>query len=73
MDRRNALKWIGFSLAAVKSLTGFWQMVLGQCKDFAEHYNADGGNAKVVYLPRTVRVTSVLNISFLSLEKIYRI
>ena len=31
--------------------TGFWQMVLGQCKDFAEHYNADGGNAKVVYLP----------------------
>ena len=31
--------------------TGFWQMVFGQCKDFAEHYNADGGNAKVVYLP----------------------
>lgn len=31
--------------------TGFWQMVLNQCRDFAEHYNADGGNAKVVYLP----------------------
>ena len=51
MDRRNVLKWMGFSLAAVKALTGFWQMVLGQCKDFAEHYNGDGGNAKVVYLP----------------------
>lgn len=31
--------------------TGFWQMVLNQCRDFAEHYNADGGNATVVYLP----------------------
>lgn len=31
--------------------TGFWQMVLNQCRDFAEHYNADGGDAKVIYLP----------------------
>lgn len=31
--------------------TGFWQMVLNQCRDFAEHYNADGGNAIVIYLP----------------------
>ena len=31
--------------------TGFWQMVLAQCRDFAEHYNADGGDATVIYLP----------------------
>ena len=31
--------------------TGFWQSVLSQCRDFAEHYNADGGNATVIYLP----------------------
>jgi len=31
--------------------TGFWQMVLNQCRDFADHYNADGGDAKVIYLP----------------------
>lgn len=31
--------------------TGFWQMVLNQCRDFAEHYNADGGDATVIYLP----------------------
>ena len=31
--------------------TGFWKMVLGQCRDFAEHYNADGGDATVLYLP----------------------
>ena len=31
--------------------TGFWKMVLGQCRDFAEHYNQDGGNATVIYLP----------------------
>ena len=31
--------------------TGFWQMVLRQCRDFAEHYNTDGGDATVVYLP----------------------
>ena len=30
--------------------TGFWQMVLNQCRDFAEHYNQDGGNATVIYL-----------------------
>ena len=31
--------------------TGFWKMVLAQCRDFAEHYNADGGDATVIYLP----------------------
>lgn len=31
--------------------TGFWQMVLNQCRDFAEHYNADGGDATVIHLP----------------------
>lgn len=31
--------------------TGFWQMVLNQCRDFAEHYNADGGDATAIYLP----------------------
>lgn len=31
--------------------TGFWQMVLNQCRDFAAHYNADGGDATVIYLP----------------------
>lgn len=31
--------------------TGFWQSVLNQCRDFAERYNADGGDATVVYLP----------------------
>ncbi|MGN0227998.1 MAG: alpha/beta hydrolase, partial [Paludibacteraceae bacterium] len=31
--------------------TGFWQTVLAQCRDFAEHYNADGGEATVIYLP----------------------
>ena len=31
--------------------TGFWQMVLNQCRDFAEHYNQDGGDATVVHLP----------------------
>ena len=31
--------------------TGFWQTVLAQCRDFAEHYNAEGGDATVVYLP----------------------
>ena len=31
--------------------TGFWQMVLGQCRDFAEHYRADGGDATVIHLP----------------------
>lgn len=31
--------------------TGFWQAVLKQCRDFAAKYNADGGDAKVVYLP----------------------
>ena len=31
--------------------TGFWQMVLGQCRDFAEHYNTDGGDATVIHLP----------------------
>ena len=30
---------------------GFWQMVLNQCRDFAEHYNADGGDATVIHLP----------------------
>ena len=31
--------------------TGFWRMVLGQCREFAAQYNKDGGNAKVIYLP----------------------
>ena len=31
--------------------TNFWKMVLNQCRDFAGHYNADGGDATVVYLP----------------------
>ena len=31
--------------------TAFWKSVLDQCRDFAEHYNADGGDATVVYLP----------------------
>lgn len=31
--------------------TGFWQADLKQCRDFAAKYNADGGDAKVIYLP----------------------
>lgn len=31
--------------------TGFWQMVLNQCRDFAVHYNQNGGNATVIHLP----------------------
>lgn len=31
--------------------TGFWKMVLGQCREFAAQYVKDGGDAKVVYLP----------------------
>lgn len=31
--------------------TAFWKSVLDQCRDFAEHYNADGGDATVIYLP----------------------
>ena len=31
--------------------TAFWQGVMNQCRDFAEHYNADGGDATVIYLP----------------------
>ena len=31
--------------------TGFWQMVLNQCREFAAQYVADGGDATVVYLP----------------------
>ena len=31
--------------------TSFWKMVLAQCRDFAEHYNQDGGDATVIYLP----------------------
>ena len=31
--------------------TSFWKGVLDQCHDFAEHYNADGGDATVIYLP----------------------
>lgn len=31
--------------------TGFWQAVLQQCRDFAEKYNADGGDATVIHLP----------------------
>ena len=31
--------------------TGFWQMVMAQCRDFADHYTKDGGNATVIHLP----------------------
>ena len=31
--------------------TAFWKSVLDQCRDFAKHYNADGGEATVIYLP----------------------
>ena len=31
--------------------TGFWQGVLQQCRDFADHYNQDGGDAIVIHLP----------------------
>ena len=31
--------------------TAFWQGVMNQCRDFAEHYNADGGDATIIYLP----------------------
>lgn len=31
--------------------TGFWKAVLQQCRDFAQQYNADGGDATVIYLP----------------------
>ena len=31
--------------------TGFWKMVLNQCRDFAKQYKADGGDATVIYLP----------------------
>lgn len=31
--------------------TAFWQGALNQSRDFAAHYNADGGDAKVIYLP----------------------
>ena len=31
--------------------TGFWKMVLKQVRDFAEHFNKDGGDATVIYLP----------------------
>ena len=31
--------------------TAFWKSVLDQCRDFAKHYNEDGGDATVVYLP----------------------
>ena len=31
--------------------TAFWKSVLEQCRDFAKHYNADGGDATVIYLP----------------------
>jgi pimeloyl-ACP methyl ester carboxylesterase len=31
--------------------TGFWQMVLNQVRDFAKHYNEDGGDATVIHLP----------------------
>ncbi|MBQ9527348.1 MAG: hypothetical protein IJR68_07030 [Fretibacterium sp.] len=36
--------------ADIKS-TAFWKSVLDQCRDFAKHYNADGGEATVIYLP----------------------
>lgn len=32
--------------------TGFWKRVRDQAVDFAEHYNADGGDATVVDLPK---------------------
>lgn len=32
--------------------TGFWKQVRDQAVDFAEHYNADGGDATVVDLPK---------------------
>ena len=31
--------------------TAFWKSVLDQCLEFASSYNADGGDATVVYLP----------------------
>ena len=31
--------------------TGFWKMVLNQCREFAAQYVKDGGDAKVIYLP----------------------
>lgn len=31
--------------------TAFWKSVLDQCRDFAKHYNDDGGDATVVCLP----------------------
>jgi pimeloyl-ACP methyl ester carboxylesterase len=31
--------------------TGFWRNVMQQCRDFAKQYNADGGDATVIYLP----------------------
>ncbi len=31
--------------------TAFWKSVLDQCRDFAKHYNEDGGDATVIYLP----------------------
>ena len=31
--------------------TGFWRMVLQQCRDFAKQYNADGGDVTVIHLP----------------------
>lgn len=36
--------------ADIKS-TAFWKSVLDQCRDFAKHYNEDGGDATVIYLP----------------------
>lgn len=31
--------------------TGLWKNVMQQCRDFAKQYNADGGDATVIYLP----------------------
>ena len=31
--------------------TGFWKSVLEQCRDFAKHYNEEGRDAQVIYLP----------------------
>ena len=31
--------------------TGFWRMVLQQCRDFAAQYTKDGGDTTVIYLP----------------------
>jgi pimeloyl-ACP methyl ester carboxylesterase len=31
--------------------TAFWQGVMNQCIDFANHYNEDGGDATMIYLP----------------------